>query len=73
MRRIKSKNEISQIRHTAKISSSAHINLMKQYSKPGLKEYEVEAEFIKYCMSERCEQAYPAIVASGKNAYTLHY
>ena len=72
MRRIKSKNEISQIRHAAKISSSAHINLMKQ-CKPGLKEYEVEVVFIKYCMSERCEQAYPAIVAAGKNACTLHY
>ena len=72
MRRIKSKIEISQIRHAAKISSSAHVNLMKQ-CKPGLKEYEVEAEFIKYCMSQRCEQAYPAIVASGRNACILHY
>ena len=49
-----------------------HINIMKS-CKSGLKEYEVEADFIKHCMSERCEQAYPAIVASGKNACVLHY
>ena len=72
MRRIKSKSEVSLIRHAAKISANAHINIMKS-CKSGLKEYEIEADFIKHCMSERCEQAYPAIVASGKNACVLHY
>ena len=72
MRRIKSKSEVSLIRHAAKISANAHVNIMKS-CKSGLKEYEVEADFIKHCMSERCEQAYPAIVASGKNACVLHY
>ena len=53
MRRIKSKSEVSLIRHAAKISAKAHINIMKS-CKSGLKEYEVEADFIKHCMSERC-------------------
>tara|TARA_Y100000389_G_C17466920_1_gene526511 strand:+ start:1599 stop:2900 length:1302 start_codon:yes stop_codon:yes gene_type:complete len=72
MRRIKSKNEILEIKQAAKISSNAHINLMTT-CKPGLNEYEIEADFVKTCMSNKCDQAYSAIVASGKNACILHY
>ena len=72
MRRIKSKGELSEIRHAAKISANAHVNLIKT-CKPGMKEFEIEAEFIEFCMKNQCKQAYPAIVASGKNACILHY
>ena len=72
MRLIKSSHEISEIRHAAEISAKAHINIMTS-CKPGLKEYQIESSFINYCMSNRCEQAYPAIVASGNNACILHY
>ncbi len=72
MRLIKSAHEISEIRHAAKISAKAHINIMTS-CKPGLTEYQIESNFINYCMTNRCDQAYPAIVASGNNACILHY
>lgn len=72
MRLIKSAHEINEIKNAASISSKAHINIMKT-CKPNLKEYEIESDFIRICMNHRCDQAYPAIVASGKNATILHY
>ena len=72
MRRIKSKYEISQITSAANISVLAHINMIKT-CKPGKNECEIEAEFTRICMSNQCEQAYPAIVATGKNGCILHY
>ena len=72
MRRIKSKGELSEMRYAAKISANAHINLIKT-CKPGMREFEIEAKFIEFCMKNQCKQAYPAIVASGKNACILHY
>ncbi len=72
MRLVKSKHEISLISNAANISSLAHINLMKT-CRPSMNECEIEAEFTKLCMSNHCDQAYPAIVATGKNGCTLHY
>jgi Xaa-Pro aminopeptidase len=72
MRLVKSKYEIQQISKAAYVSTKAHINLMKS-CKPGLKEYQIESEFINVCMKNECEQAYPAIVAAGKNGTVLHY
>jgi Xaa-Pro aminopeptidase len=72
MRLVKSKHEIKEISKAASISSQAHINLMKT-CKAGLKEYQIESEFIKVCMNNECDQAYPAIVAAGKNGTILHY
>ena len=72
MRLVKSKYEIQQISKAAYVSTKAHINLMKS-CKAGLKEYQIESEFINVCMKNECEQAYPAIVAAGKNGTVLHY
>ncbi len=72
MRRIKSKYEIIQIASAAKVSSLAHHNLMRT-CKPGMNECEIEADFTSICMSNHCSQAYPAIVATGKNGCILHY
>lgn len=72
LRLIKSKHEIQEISKAALISTQAHINLMKT-CKAGLKEYEIESDFIRFCMNNRSEQAYPAIVAAGKNGTVLHY
>jgi Xaa-Pro aminopeptidase len=72
MRLTKTNHEIDQIKHAASVSAQAHINLM-QICKPNLKEYQIESNFIRICMNNRCEQAYPAIVASGKNGTILHY
>ena len=72
MRLIKSSHEIDEIKHAASVSTKAHINLMKT-CKPNLKEYQIESDFMKVCMDNACNQAYPAIVASGKNGTILHY
>ena len=72
MRRVKSKYEITQIAAAANVSSLAHHNLMKT-CKPGMNECEIEAEFTSICMSNHSNQAYPAIVAAGKNGCILHY
>tara|TARA_B100001059_G_scaffold234513_1_gene277308 strand:- start:556 stop:1848 length:1293 start_codon:yes stop_codon:yes gene_type:complete len=72
MRLIKTKHEIDQIKHAASVSAQAHINLMKT-CKPNLKEYQIESDFIRICMDNKCDQAYPAIIASGKNGTVLHY
>ena len=45
MRLFKSKFEINLMRKAAEISATAHINAMK-IAKPGIKEYELEAELI---------------------------
>lgn len=72
MRLTKTSHEIDQIKYAASVSAKAHINLM-QTCKPNLKEYQIESDFIKICMDNACNQAYPAIVASGKNGTILHY
>ena len=61
-----------EIKHAVSVSTKAHINLMKT-CKPNLKEYQIESDFTKVCMDNACNQAYPAIVASGKNGTILHY
>jgi len=72
MRLIKSKYEISQITTAANVSALAHYNLMKT-CKAGMNECEIEADFTSICMKNHCNQAYPAIVATGKNGCILHY
>ena len=41
--------------------------------KPGVAEYEIEAEWAKEFIKRRCKFAYTPIVASGGNACVLHY
>src|SRR6185369_9496441 len=41
--------------------------------RPGLKEYEVEAELTHEIIRAGCQHAFEPIVASGKSACTLHY
>ncbi|MEJ2530047.1 MAG: Xaa-Pro aminopeptidase [Gammaproteobacteria bacterium] len=73
MRLYKGRTEIKQMRTAAKISAQAHKRVM-QACRPGMKEYQLEAEFIHECtrMGARY-QAYPAIFGSGKNGCVLHY
>tara|TARA_B100001996_G_scaffold151676_1_gene115394 strand:+ start:1645 stop:2943 length:1299 start_codon:yes stop_codon:yes gene_type:complete len=71
-RLIKDKVEINNIKHASEISAKAHIHLMKK-CKPGISEKDLEAELSFIFKQNQCTDAYPAIVASGKNACTLHY
>ena len=73
MRLYKSAAEIRAMRTAARISAEAHLRVM-QGCRPGLKEYQLEAEFIHECTRQGARfQAYPAIVGSGMNACVLHY
>ncbi len=72
MRVYKRPDEIEYLTRTAQISADAHRAAM-QVCKPGLFEYEIQAQ-IEYCFRKHgCVPAYPSIVAGGENACILHY
>ena len=72
LRLVKSDYEISLIKEAAKVSIKGHERAMKK-SKPGLYEYELDAE-IRYIFNKNnMDCAYMSIVGSGNNACTLHY
>ena len=48
-------------------------NRMLRFVKPGLTEYEIEAELAKEYIKRRGKFAYPPIIAAGKNNCVLHY
>lgn len=73
MRLFKSEAEIKLMRRAAEISAEAHIIAM-QKCRPGLYEYQIEAEMTYHFLQQGLRAvAYPSIVASGKNACVLHY
>ncbi|MGE0081617.1 MAG: Xaa-Pro aminopeptidase [Thiohalomonadaceae bacterium] len=73
MRLYKSRAEVAVMRKAAQISARAHIRAM-QTCRPGMTEYQVEAEILYQFMSEGARSpSYPSIVAGGDNACILHY
>ncbi len=72
MRLYKSRSEIAAMRRSAKVAVKAHKRAM-QMTRPGLHEYEVEAEFIHEFRKHDARYSYSPIVATGGNACTLHY
>ena len=73
MRLYKSRSEIATMRKAARISAAAHRQLM-QKCRPGMQEYQLQADFEHACTSKGAtRQAYPAIVGGGNNACILHY
>ena len=73
MRLYKSAYEIEIMRHSSDIATAAHQRAM-QFVKPGVMEYEVEAEFLHEFYRRGAQSpAYTSIVAGGANACTLHY
>lgn len=73
MRLFKDAHEIALLRHAGRINATAHIRAMRA-TKPGLVEYEIEAEFLhEFCRHGSRFPAYGSIVASGANACVLHY
>ena len=73
MRAIKSQEELQIIEEACRISSLAHMRAMKSV-KPGMYEYQLEAEYVHEFMSQGARAcAYPSIVGGGKNACVLHY
>ncbi|MDO9048457.1 MAG: Xaa-Pro aminopeptidase [Methylobacter sp.] len=73
MRLFKSPEELKLMRRAADVSANAHVKAM-QKCKPGLYEYQIEAEIIyNFIQGGLRAVAYPSIVAGGKNACVLHY
>lgn len=73
MRVVKDESEISTMRHAAAISTEAHRRAMR-FARPGLHEYELEAELIHEFRRRGAQApAYTPIVAGGPNACVLHY
>tara|TARA_B100001250_G_C19816624_1_gene798766 strand:+ start:58 stop:1365 length:1308 start_codon:yes stop_codon:yes gene_type:complete len=72
MRLFKSRNEISLMKQSAQIALDAHLKAMT-ICKPGMYEYEIEAEFLREFKRRGANCSYSPIVASGNNACVLHY
>ncbi len=73
MRLQKDAHEITLMRRAAEISSGAHKRAM-QKCKPGMFEYQIEAELMHdFIRFGSMQPAYGSIVASGSNACVLHY
>src|SRR5690606_5809861 len=73
MRLVKDAHEQAIMRRAAQISADAHLRAMRA-ARPGMREYEVEAELL-YEFRRRGAQApaYESVVAAGANACILHY
>jgi len=72
MRLYKSRAETGVMRQAARIAVAAHSRAMRA-CKPGMREYELEAEFLHEFRRHGAECSYPPIVAAGANACVLHY
>lgn len=73
MRLIKDDDEIAIMQRAADISAAAHARAMR-VSRPGLREYHLEAELLHEFRSNGSQSpAYGSIVATGANACVLHY
>lgn len=73
MRLVKDHSEIETMKRAAHISARAHMRAMRA-TKPGLREYEIEAELLhEFRRSGAQSPAYTSIVAGGSNACVLHY
>lgn len=72
LRLLKSRREVAVLRRAGKIAAEAHRRAMLAV-KPGLYEYQLEAELSYVFRKENTVNAYPPIVAAGANACVLHY
>jgi Xaa-Pro aminopeptidase len=73
LRAIKTALEVEVIQKAIDITDVAFRRLL-QFIKPGLMEYEIEAELVHSFLSQRATgEAYGSIIASGDRARTLHY
>ena len=73
LRAIKSALEVEVIQKAIDITETAFRRLLT-FIKPGVMEYEIEAELVHSFLSQRATgEAYGSIIASGDRARTLHY
>ncbi len=73
LRAVKSAGEIELTKKACEITRDAFVRVLK-FLKPGVTEYEIEAEITHEFLRQRATgHAYNPIIASGKNAICLHY
>ena len=73
IRGVKEKEEIALIKHACSITEKGFKRILN-FVKPGVWEYEIEAEYIHEFIRNRSKGfAYTPIIASGFNANVLHY
>ncbi|UNK43104.1 aminopeptidase P N-terminal domain-containing protein [Luteimonas sp. S4-F44] len=72
MRLIKTADELKLMRRAAKISVQAHAAAMRA-ARPGVREYELQAELEYTFRRHDAVPAYESIVGAGANACVLHY
>jgi Xaa-Pro aminopeptidase len=73
LRAVKSDVEIELTKKACAITRDAFVRVLK-FTKPGVKEYEIEAEIIhEFIRQGGTGHAYSPIIASGHNANILHY
>ncbi len=72
MRLFKSSYELRQLQTAINISIKAHERAMRM-CRPGMMEYEIEAELLYEFNKAGCGSAYPSIVGGGANGCILHY
>jgi Xaa-Pro aminopeptidase len=72
MRLYKNPAEVRAMRTAAKVACSAHRRAM-QTCRPGMYEYQVEAELLHEFRAAGMVPAYPSIVGGGANGCILHY
>ena len=73
LRCVKSEDELETLTEACRITRSGFMRLLK-FVKPGVTEYEIEAELAHEFLRQRSRGfAYLPIIASGKNACALHY
>jgi Xaa-Pro aminopeptidase len=73
MRLLKDAHEVDLMARAGAISAAAHVRAMRA-TRPGMIEYEIEAELLhEFRRNGAQAPAYSSIVASGPNACVLHY
>ncbi len=72
MRLFKSRDEVAAMRKAAQIAAAAHRRAMRA-CRPGMAEYEIEAEFLHEFRRHDATTSYHPIVGGGANGCILHY
>jgi len=72
LRAVKSAPEIAHIQKACEVTHAA-FERVARFTRPGVTEFELQAEYAHEFIRRRCQFAYPPIIATGRNACCLHY